>query len=237
MKKNFGMKVKSAIFGILLFGGTMVAYAIGNALSGQGNLTHGAEQWSNNCARCHNYRPAKEFSANHWQPIMMHMRIQAGITGQEARNIFAFLANQTIISQVSAMPASTASASNTHANTTTVRSAIKQRLALNNPSSSKNLQTQTSSSATSGLSGAAVYGKSCVSCHGSNGKGAIPGAPDFTSPEGPLRNSDKVLLGRIINGYQSPGSQLAMPPRGGNPKLTDDDLRKALQYIRGQFGK
>jgi len=31
--------------------------------------------------------------------------------------------------------------------------------------------------------GAAIFAKNCVACHGQDGKGAIPGTPDFTSPD------------------------------------------------------
>ena len=87
------------------------------------------------------------------------------------------------------------------------------------------------------LTGEAVYKQTCITCHGANGKGAVPGAANFTDKKGVLNKSDSVLLAHIINGYQSPGSPMAMPPRGGNPKLTDDDLKKALTYIKQTFGE
>ena len=87
------------------------------------------------------------------------------------------------------------------------------------------------------LSGNAIYTQSCIACHGANGKGAVSGAPDFTSKNGPLSKSDSVLLQHTIEGYQSPGSPMAMPPRGGNSNLTNTDLQKVLIYIRQKFGK
>jgi cytochrome c5 len=87
------------------------------------------------------------------------------------------------------------------------------------------------------LSGEAVYKQSCVSCHGANGKGAVPGAPDFTSTNGSLKNSNSVLLEHTINGYQSPGSPMAMPPKGGNSNLTNTDLQNVIVYIRQTFGQ
>ena len=59
-----------------------------------GNAANGAKGWVDNCSRCHNYRPGDEFSPKNWQTIMQHMRIQAGLTGQEARDIYAFLAEE-----------------------------------------------------------------------------------------------------------------------------------------------
>lgn len=85
--------------------------------------------------------------------------------------------------------------------------------------------------------GKEVYEKTCIACHGADGKGAIPGAANFTDPKGPITKSDSVLLDHIAKGFQSPGSPMAMPARGGNPSLSDDDLKNALKYIRETFGE
>lgn len=81
--------------------------------------------------------------------------------------------------------------------------------------------------------GQQVYMEICVVCHGPDGRGAVEGVPQL-APR--LGQPDDVLLGRIINGYQSPGSQLAMPPRGGNPDLTDQALADVLAYMHQEFG-
>ena len=85
--------------------------------------------------------------------------------------------------------------------------------------------------------GQSVYGSTCVACHGANGKGTIPGVPDFTKKKGVLTKSDQEFFDNIKNGFQSPGSFMAMPPLGGNPDLTDQDLRDVIAYIRQKFGK
>lgn len=56
----------------------------------------GAELWSDNCMRCHNLRPPTEYSNGEWQVIVHHMRVRANLTGEDARQILAFLksANQ-----------------------------------------------------------------------------------------------------------------------------------------------
>ncbi len=84
--------------------------------------------------------------------------------------------------------------------------------------------------------GREVYDSICVACHAEDGAGLVSGVPSFTRADGRLTQSDEVLLRHIIDGYQSPGSPMAMPPRGGDPDLTDQDLRNALSFIRGQFG-
>jgi len=86
------------------------------------------------------------------------------------------------------------------------------------------------------LEGKTVYEKSCAACHGSDGKGALPGTPDLTQKAGPLSKSDEELLRNIINGFQSPGAAMAMPPKGGNPDLTSEEIEGVLKYIRETFG-
>jgi cytochrome c5 len=79
------------------------------------------------------------------------------------------------------------------------------------------------------------YEETCVACHGENGKPTIPGLPDFTSRSGPLKKGNSVLLKSIVEGVDRPGADIAMPPLGGNPDLTEDDVRDILSYIRKNF--
>jgi len=79
------------------------------------------------------------------------------------------------------------------------------------------------------------YEETCIACHGDNGKGTMPGMPDFTSSKGPLRKGNSQLLESIQNGVNRPGADIAMPPMGGNPDLTEDDLRDILSYMRKAF--
>lgn len=83
--------------------------------------------------------------------------------------------------------------------------------------------------------GAVVYGGTCIACHGENGKGEIPGVPDFTSAKGPLVKTDAVLLDHMMNGFQSPGSDLEMPALGGDPDLTEQDIKNVLAFLRAKF--
>lgn len=85
--------------------------------------------------------------------------------------------------------------------------------------------------------GQKVYGQTCIACHGANGKGAIPGVRDLTAADGPLAKSDAELLASITDGFQSPGSPLAMPPKGGNPSLTQDDIKAVISYLRAEFSE
>lgn len=85
--------------------------------------------------------------------------------------------------------------------------------------------------------GKAVYEQACLACHGADGSGMMPGAPDFTEPRGVLTKPDSELLRNMVAGIQSPGSPMAMPPKGGNPALTETELKEVLGYIRQAFGQ
>ncbi len=85
--------------------------------------------------------------------------------------------------------------------------------------------------------GQAIYSQTCIACHGANGKGTIPGVADLTDAEGALSKPDEELLKSISEGFQSPGSMLAMPPKGGNPTLTEEGEKAVLAYLRTQFGR
>ena len=84
--------------------------------------------------------------------------------------------------------------------------------------------------------GAKVYLQTCAACHGDNGKGLVPGTPDFTQAGGVLSQTDTVLADRITHGYQSEGSPMVMPPKGGNDQLTATDIDNVIAYLRKTFG-
>ncbi|HHH43072.1 MAG TPA: c-type cytochrome, partial [Gammaproteobacteria bacterium] len=88
----------------------------------------------------------------------------------------------------------------------------------------------------SGLSGREIYAETCIACHSADGKGAFPGVPDFTRKDGRLSKGDDVLFRHVMGGFQSPGSPMAMPPKGGNANLTDGDIRNVIQYLHEEFG-
>ena len=90
--------------------------------------------------------------------------------------------------------------------------------------------------ASGGEAGEKVYAQTCIACHGANGKGAIPGVSDFTKADGPLAKSDDTLFASIRDGLVTPGKPLSMPPKGGNPSLTDDEIQAVLDYLRSKFG-
>jgi mono/diheme cytochrome c family protein len=84
--------------------------------------------------------------------------------------------------------------------------------------------------------GATLYGQNCATCHGANLEGGIgavlnpidklPGVPNSLDPN--------FLIQIITNGRQPQAGdpkQIAMPPKGGNSGLTDQDVRDLASYI------
>lgn len=225
MQDKSRLKLISIFIGIFLYMVMAPIYALGGAVTGTGDATRGAHEWVNNCGACHNLRSPTEFTSLNWETIIMHMRIQAGITGQVARDIYAFLASHSELTQ---------------GPSTGTTTQVKSNAVVQNTNTSTNKSSVTNATTTQSRpskSGAAIYRKTCITCHGANGTGAIPGAPDFTSPNGPLKNSDATLESRVINGYQQTGSPMAMPPKGGNSELTDEEVKAVIQYIRESFSK
>ncbi|MHB1829043.1 MAG: c-type cytochrome [Steroidobacteraceae bacterium] len=84
--------------------------------------------------------------------------------------------------------------------------------------------------------GQTIFQTHCSVCHGNDGKGRMTGMPEFTRKHGVLSLPDTVLLQRIEHGYQAPGAPMAMPPRGGDPSLTDEQIERVLAYLRSRFG-
>jgi hypothetical protein len=54
----------------------------------------GAQLWTENCSRCHNVRSPDYYSPGQWAIVMQHMRVRAYLTGEEERQITAFLQSQ-----------------------------------------------------------------------------------------------------------------------------------------------
>jgi len=83
--------------------------------------------------------------------------------------------------------------------------------------------------------GEKLFNTTCVACHGQNGKGNLPGVPDFTKKDGRLAKTDDVLASNIMNGFKSPGSSMAMPAKGGMSSLTQEQAEAIVNYMRQAF--
>lgn len=168
--------------------------------------SRGAKAWADNCTSCHNMRSTLEKNDAQWAIAATHMRVRANLSGNVVDDIIVFLQSSNREPQVARRSLATVTA-----DTPILAPGNAER-------------------------GARIYGETCIACHGVNGKGAVDSVPDLTGPTGRLAKSNKILLEHIIQGYQSPGSPMPMPPKGGNPDLTDQDLADTLAYLRNTFG-
>lgn len=78
------------------------------------------------------------------------------------------------------------------------------------------------------LEGAVIYDKLCQACH-TTGAG---GAPKLLQAEWAARIGQgvDVLVQHAIEGYQK-DAPTAMPARGGNPALSDEQVRATVQWM------
>ena len=54
----------------------------------------GAQLWTENCSRCHNTRSPDYYTPGRWALVSQHMRVRGYLTGEEERQITAFLQPQ-----------------------------------------------------------------------------------------------------------------------------------------------
>ena len=83
------------------------------------------------------------------------------------------------------------------------------------------------------INGESVYNGLCVSCHGIAALAAmIPQAGDAAAWEPRIKKGIDVLYASAINGYT--GELGMMPAKGGNPALSDEEVKAAVDYIINQ---
>lgn len=87
-----------------------------------------------------------------------------------------------------------------------------------------------------GANGQELFVSFCSACHGSAGEGIQGLGKPLTTSEFVGDLSDEELLAFIKTGRPVDDplntSGVAMPPKGGNPALTDEQLRAIITYIR-----
>lgn len=80
--------------------------------------------------------------------------------------------------------------------------------------------------------GQTLYEANCAVCHGTDGEGAMPGVKNLVEKPAWINKSDKQLVKLIAAGIQSNDSSVSMPPRGGNPDLTNPQIESIVHYLR-----
>ena len=84
--------------------------------------------------------------------------------------------------------------------------------------------------------GQQLAGQSCSSCHGQDFEGVKSLGPALTDNDFIQDHTDDEIIDFIKEGRSKddPDSEtgIAMPPYGGNPRLTDDDLADIVLFLR-----
>ncbi len=77
--------------------------------------------------------------------------------------------------------------------------------------------------------GQRVYQGLCISCH--NGLPGIPKVGDMAAWESRIAQGMALMYERAIKGFISEGGIIAMPPKGGNINLTDEEVKAAVDFM------
>lgn len=82
-----------------------------------------------------------------------------------------------------------------------------------------------------GAAGKSIYNKTCALCHASGVAGApIPGNKDDWAAR--IAQGKETMYKHSIEGFT--GEKGLMPARGGNPKLTDEEMKAAVDFMADQ---
>lgn len=85
--------------------------------------------------------------------------------------------------------------------------------------------------ATASVDGKSIYGKTCAMCHAAGVAGAPkPGDKEAWAPR--IAQGNDTMYKHALEGFT--GDHGMMPARGGNPKLTDEEVKAAVDFMAGQ---
>jgi disulfide bond formation protein DsbB len=83
--------------------------------------------------------------------------------------------------------------------------------------------------------GRILFAKTCAACHGGDAKGMPNLGKDLTTSVFVAQSDEDTLFEFILRGRNpgEPGNTtgVAMPPKGGNPALSDDDILDIVAYL------
>ena len=86
------------------------------------------------------------------------------------------------------------------------------------------------------VNGKAVYASTCATCHGPDAEGIQGLGPLLVGNEFVLSLTDSELIAFINVGrdasHPDNTTDVAMPPKGGNPSLTDEDIADVVAFLR-----
>ena len=104
------------------------------------------------------------------------------------------------------------------------------------PSESEGSDSQSSSAEGDAVAGEPLFQSTCSACHGPDAKGLPALGKDLTTSEFTQNSSDQELLdfvkvGRPVGDPENTQG-IDMPPKGGNPALSDEDILNIIAYVR-----
>jgi disulfide bond formation protein DsbB len=86
------------------------------------------------------------------------------------------------------------------------------------------------------VAGQTAFAASCSSCHGPEGTGITGLGKDLTTSEWVVTQTDADLVAFLQTGRPASDplntTGIDMPPKGGNPALSEADLQNIVAYIR-----
>lgn len=81
-----------------------------------------------------------------------------------------------------------------------------------------------------------LFDQSCATCHGVDATGVKGLGKDLTTSELVAKKSDAELVQFVNEGraadHPDNTTGILMPPKAGNPALTDDDIKAIVSYMR-----
>ena len=86
------------------------------------------------------------------------------------------------------------------------------------------------------VNGKTEFEGTCSSCHGPDAKGMPDLGKDLTTSEFVKSKTDEEMIAFLLVGRPAYDplntTKVDMPPKGGNPALTDTDLQDIISYVR-----
>lgn len=84
--------------------------------------------------------------------------------------------------------------------------------------------------------GGKIFATACVACHGPEGKGVTGLGKDLTTSEWVAQQSDEQLVEFIKRGRDAGDALnttgIAMPPKGGNPAMSEQEVADIVAFVR-----
>jgi cytochrome c oxidase cbb3-type subunit II len=99
----------------------------------------------------------------------------------------------------------------------------------------KNAET-TATSASPGLDAAALYATNCQSCHQANGEGLKGAFPPIKGSKIVLDDNPEIMVGIIMQGYNTSQGYGIMPPIGTTNGLKPEEVTAIMNYEKTSWG-